>query len=77
MLCVELLGLSATHTWILVMTTTSINLKEKLKLISEHWSPKVNAEMNDYQLKLVKLKGEFVWHKHDNEDEFFFTLDGG
>ena len=58
------------------MTTTSINLKEKLKLISEHWSPKVIAEMNDYQLKLVKLKGEFVWHKHDETDELFFCVKG-
>jgi mannose-6-phosphate isomerase-like protein (cupin superfamily) len=58
------------------MTQTHINLKEKLKLISEHWSPKVIAEMNDYQVKLVKLEGEFVWHKHDHTDELFFCIDG-
>ena len=59
------------------MTRISINLKEKLKLISEHWSPKVIAEMNNYQLKLVKLEGEFVWHKHDDTDELFFCVKGG
>jgi mannose-6-phosphate isomerase-like protein (cupin superfamily) len=76
LLCYKLLGFSASHTWILNMTTTSINLKEKLELISEHWSPKVIAEMNDYQLKLVKLKGEFVWHQHDETDELFFCVKG-
>ena len=58
------------------MTQSSINLKEKLKLISEHWTPKVIAEMNDYQLKVVKLKGDFIWHKHDNTDELFLCVDG-
>ena len=58
------------------MTNASINLKEKFKLISEHWRPKVIAEMNDYQLKLVKLEGEFVWHKHDDTDELFLCVSG-
>ena len=53
-----------------------INLLSKLKLFSEHWSPKVIAEMNDYQFKLVKLKGEFVWHKHDETDETFMVIEG-
>jgi len=53
-----------------------INLSSKLKLFSKHWSPKVIAEMNDYQFKLVKLKGEFVWHKHDDTDETFMVIEG-
>ena len=53
-----------------------INLKEKLKLFSDHWSPKVIAEMNDYQFKLVKIKGDFVWHQHDHTDEVFIVLKG-
>tara|TARA_B100002049_G_C15954014_1_gene321689 strand:- start:38 stop:403 length:366 start_codon:yes stop_codon:yes gene_type:complete len=58
------------------MTNDSINLIEKLSLFSDHWSPKVIAEMNDYQFKLVKLKGEFTWHKHDQTDEAFLVLKG-
>ena len=58
------------------MTNSSINLEDKFKLISEHWSPKVIAEMNDYQLKLAKLEGEFVWHKHDDTDELFICVSG-
>ena len=53
-----------------------INLKEKLSLFSEHWSPKVIAEMNDYQFKLVKLQGDFVWHSHADTDEVFIVLEG-
>ena len=53
-----------------------INLLSKLKLFSEHWAPKVIAEMNDYQFKLVKLKGEFVWHKHDDTDETCMVIEG-
>jgi mannose-6-phosphate isomerase-like protein (cupin superfamily) len=53
-----------------------INLAEKLAKLSEHWSPRVIAEMNDYQLKLVKLQGEFVWHDHKDTDEVFFVLEG-
>jgi mannose-6-phosphate isomerase-like protein (cupin superfamily) len=59
------------------MTTLSpINLAGKLATLSEYWSPRVVAEMNDYQFKLVKLKGEFVWHTHDDTDETFLVLDG-
>ena len=54
----------------------AINLAEKLGRIHEHWSPRVVAEMNDYQFKLVKLQGEFVWHKHDETDEVFLVVDG-
>ena len=53
-----------------------INLKEKLSLFSEHWSPKVIAEMNDYQFKLVKIQGDFVWHNHADTDEVFIVLEG-
>lgn len=53
-----------------------INLKEKLSKFSDHWSPKVIAEMNDYQFKLVKIQGEFVWHNHDETDETFIVIEG-
>ena len=53
-----------------------INLTDKLSLFHEHWSPKIIEEMNDSLIKLAKFKGEFVWHKHDNEDELFFVLKG-
>jgi len=56
--------------------TESINLKDKFAKFSEYWSPKVIAEMNDYQFKLVKLQGDFVWHAHANTDETFLVLDG-
>ena len=54
----------------------SINLERKLQLFSEHWTPKVIAELNDYQVKLVKIAGEFVWHQHDDTDELFLCLSG-
>jgi mannose-6-phosphate isomerase-like protein (cupin superfamily) len=53
-----------------------INLKKKLSLINTHWDPKIIGELNQQQLRLVKFKGEFVWHKHDNEDELFLVLKG-
>ena len=53
-----------------------INLKEKLSKFSEHWSPRIIAEMNDYHFKLVKIKGDFVWHNHDYTDEVFIVLEG-
>lgn len=53
-----------------------INLAEKLALIHEHWRPKVVGELNGQEVKLVKLRGEFVWHHHDNADEMFLTLRG-
>ncbi len=53
-----------------------INLKEKLSMFSEHWSPKIVAEMNDYHIKLVKIKGDFVWHNHDDTDETFIVIEG-
>ncbi|WP_251879459.1 cupin domain-containing protein [Achromobacter sp. Marseille-Q4954] len=53
-----------------------INFAEKLALFSEHWMPKVVAEMNDYQFKLVKIQGEFVWHSHADTDETFIVIEG-
>ena len=53
-----------------------INLKDKLAKFSDHWSPKVIAELNDYQFKLVKIQGEFVWHNHPDTDEVFIVIEG-
>ena len=53
-----------------------INIQEKLAKISDHWSPKIIAQMNDYHFKLVKFQGDFVWHSHSDTDEVFITLDG-
>ncbi len=58
------------------MSSSVINFKDKLSKFSEHWSPRVVAEMNDYQFKLAKLKGEFVWHDHEDTDETFLVLSG-
>lgn len=58
------------------MTYAPINLSDKLALFAEHWSPKVIAEMNDYQFKLAKVKGDFVWHDHPDTDEAFIVLEG-
>jgi mannose-6-phosphate isomerase-like protein (cupin superfamily) len=55
---------------------TAINLGEKFSKFSEHWSPKIIAQMNDYHFKLVKFKGEFIWHDHKNTDEVFIVLGG-
>jgi mannose-6-phosphate isomerase-like protein (cupin superfamily) len=54
----------------------AINLREKFGLFEEQWSPRVIAEMNDYQFKLVKLEGDFVWHSHAETDETFFVVEG-
>ncbi|PXX99278.1 cupin domain-containing protein [Halomonas sp. LBP4] len=53
-----------------------VNIKDKLGLFNEQWSPKVIAEMNDYQFKVVKIQGEFVWHDHKDTDETFIVLEG-
>ncbi|MDX1455398.1 MAG: cupin domain-containing protein [Gammaproteobacteria bacterium] len=53
-----------------------IDLADKLKQIEDTWSPRVVAELNDYQFKLAWLQGEFVWHCHDETDEAFFVLEG-
>ena len=53
-----------------------INFKDKFTKFTEHWSPRVIAEMNDYQFKLVKVEGEFVWHDHPDTDEVFIVIEG-
>jgi mannose-6-phosphate isomerase-like protein (cupin superfamily) len=58
------------------MSLEKINLAEKFSRISEHWSPKIAGEINDSYVKLVKVKGEFVWHHHENEDELFLVTKG-
>ena len=58
------------------MTKTKINFNSKLKSISDYWSPKVIAELNDYQFKLAKIKGEFIWHEHNDTDEAFVVIKG-
>jgi len=58
------------------MKHKAINIREKLSLFEEKWSPRVIAEMNDYQFKLVKVKGDFVWHSHKDTDETFIVIDG-
>jgi mannose-6-phosphate isomerase-like protein (cupin superfamily) len=58
------------------MSHAAINLSEKFAKFSDQWSPKIVARMNDYEFKLVKLAGEFVWHSHANTDEVFIVLDG-
>jgi mannose-6-phosphate isomerase-like protein (cupin superfamily) len=55
---------------------TAINLSEKFSQFSEHWSPKIIARMNDCHFKLVKFRGEFVWHEHKDTDEAFIVLEG-
>ena len=56
------------------MIPKMINFKDKLDKFTDHWSPKIIAEMNDYQFKLTTIQGEFVWHKHDKTDEVFIVL---
>jgi mannose-6-phosphate isomerase-like protein (cupin superfamily) len=53
-----------------------VDLKEKLSLFDEHWSPKIVAELNDAYVKVVKFQDEFVWHHHDDEDELFLVVSG-
>jgi mannose-6-phosphate isomerase-like protein (cupin superfamily) len=54
----------------------TINLLEKIKLIGEQWSPRVVAELNDYQFKVVRIEGDFIWHDHPETDEAFLVLEG-
>ena len=54
----------------------SINFNEKLSKFTEHWSPRIIAQMNNYHFKIVKFQGEFVWHCHEDTDEVFIVLDG-
>lgn len=54
----------------------AINLAEKFSKFTKHWSPRVVGEMNDYQFKLVKIQGDFVWHDHKDTDEVFIVIEG-
>ena len=58
------------------MKSEKIDLKHCFSLFQDYWSPKVVTELNDYQVKVVKLKGDFVWHSHSDTDELFFVLEG-
>ncbi|HEX3249937.1 MAG TPA: cupin domain-containing protein [Pyrinomonadaceae bacterium] len=58
------------------MNYESINFKRKFALFSEQWQPKVIAEMNEYQFKVVKLQGDFIWHDHKETDETFIVMEG-
>ncbi len=58
------------------MQIKKVNLSEKMNLFTEHWSPKIVGELNGQHVKLVKAKGAFTWHKHDEEDEMFFVIKG-
>lgn len=53
-----------------------VDLKEKFSLFNEYWQPKIAGELNGQYVKLVKLKGEFVWHQHEHEDELFLVIKG-
>ncbi|MGG5289031.1 cupin domain-containing protein [Pseudomonas shirazensis] len=59
-----------------VSKTQPINLAQKAALIEQQWSPRVVAEMNDYQFKVVRIEGEFIWHAHPETDEAFLVLEG-
>jgi mannose-6-phosphate isomerase-like protein (cupin superfamily) len=58
------------------MTYAAVNFAQKLGMFDEQWQPRVVAEMNDYQFKVVKLQGDFIWHDHQDTDETFIVLDG-
>lgn len=58
------------------VTVDKVNLAEKFSLFQEYWSPRVAGEVNDAYVKLVKVKGEFVWHRHEKEDELFLIVKG-
>ena len=53
-----------------------INLEEKFALFNDHWTPKIISELNDYQIKIVKVEGDFVGHDHSETDEFFLVIEG-
>jgi mannose-6-phosphate isomerase-like protein (cupin superfamily) len=58
------------------MSYKAINLAQKFSLFTEQWQPRVIAEMNDYQFKVVKLQGDFIWHDHKDTDETFIVIEG-
>jgi mannose-6-phosphate isomerase-like protein (cupin superfamily) len=58
------------------MNLQPINLQDKFSKFSEHWSPRIIAQMNDYHIKMAKVQGEFIWHDHPETDEMFLVLNG-
>ena len=58
------------------MSIDVVNLAQKFSLISTQWDPKIIAQLNDYQVKIAKIQGEFVWHSHPETDEIFLVVDG-
>ena len=58
------------------MNIEKVNIKNKLEKFSDYWNPRIIGELNGQHVKLVKARGEFVWHKHDHEDEMFFVVEG-
>ena len=58
------------------MAIDKINIAQKLALFTDYWNPRIAGELNGQHIKLVKFKGEFVWHKHENEDEMFLVIKG-
>lgn len=58
------------------MTAEAVDLAEKFAMFSEHWSPKLVGRLNDYEVKVVKVKGDFVWHTHEDTDELFLVIEG-
>lgn len=58
------------------MSIEKVNLNEKIETIDEYWSPKIVAELNNQQVKVAKVMGEFLWHHHENEDELFYVVKG-
>lgn len=59
-----------------MVTMEKVDTKEKFSLFHDYWNPRIVGELNGQQVKLVKFKGEFVWHKHDHEDELFYVISG-
>lgn len=59
-----------------MITINKVNISEKLNRINDHWNPRIAGELNGQQIRLVKIKGEFVYHKHDNEEEMFLVIKG-
>tara|TARA_B100000886_G_scaffold294724_1_gene221288 strand:- start:184 stop:561 length:378 start_codon:yes stop_codon:yes gene_type:complete len=60
----------------IITKSKKINIQQKFSKFSEYWSPKVLAEMNDYEFKIVRIKGEFIWHNHTETDEVFIVIEG-
>ena len=60
----------------IILISKKVNIKQKFSKITEYWAPKVLAEMNDYQFKIAKIKGEFIWHNHKHTDEVFIVIEG-